>query len=42
MFVYCIHGPKEEQPRVEVGSPWLNKVESESESGETKSHTSSK
>ena len=26
-----IHGPKEE-PRVEVGPPWLNKVESESES----------
>ena len=28
----CIHGPKEEQPCVEVGPPWLNKVESESES----------
>ena len=31
MFVVCIHGPKEEQPRVEVGPPWLNKVESGSE-----------
>ena len=31
-FLYCIHGPKEEQPCVEVGPPWLNKVESESES----------
>ena len=27
-----INGPKEEQPRVEMGPPWLNKVESESES----------
>ena len=26
-----MHGPKEEQHVVEVGSPWLNKVESESE-----------
>ena len=34
---YCTHGPKEEQLHVEVGSPWLNKVESESES-ESKKH----
>ena len=32
MFLYCTHGPKEGQPSVEVGPPWLNKVESESES----------
>ena len=29
---YCTQGPKEEQLHVEVGPPWLNKVESESES----------
>ena len=30
-----VHGPKEKHPRVEVGPPWLNKVESESESERT-------
>ena len=32
MYLFCTYGPKEEQPCVEVGPPWLNKVESESES----------
>ena len=31
-IILYVHGPKEEQPCVEVGLPWLNKVESESES----------
>ena len=32
LLVVCIHSPREEQPRVEVDSQRLNKVESESES----------
>ena len=32
MYLFCTHGPKEEQRCVEVGPPWLNKVESESKS----------
>ena len=31
-IILYVHGPKEEQPCVEVGLPWLNKDESESES----------
>ena len=30
-MLYCTNGPKEEQPCVEVGPPWLRKVETESE-----------
>ena len=36
IWFYCTHGPKEEQLQVEVGPPWLNKVESESESKKKK------
>ena len=30
--IFVLHVPKEEGPCVKVGPPWLNKVESESES----------